>query len=144
MAFEITFVLIDGFKRTTRKTFGNNRTLIADAVSDTSAMITLLESVSGSAVSRTYISQVTNYPAAAGDTGANNDAGATLHVVLDNGNIAGLKVPAFITAKCLPDGGVDLSDADVLALVAAFATAEHWRISEGNYVQSLRSGELDK
>lgn len=144
MAFEVTFTLIDGFQRLTRKTFSNNRTLIADAITDTAAMITLLESVSGSEVFKTGISQVTNYPAAAGDTGANNDAGATLHCVMDNGKMVGLKVPAFITTKCLGDGGVDLADADVLALVGAFATGEHWRISEGNYIQSLKSGELDK
>ena len=144
MAFDVSFVLIDAYGRTTRRTYGNNRVLMADVLTDVTAMTSALEAISGSAVQKVYISSVQVVASPAPDTGANNDAGATLHAVMDNAKMVGVKVPAFDVTKINADGSVMLADSDVAAFIALFATAAHWRISEGNYITSLKYGELDR
>lgn len=144
MAFEITFVLLDAYGRTTRRTYGNTRTLIADAASDAAAMVSLLEALSGSAVSKYYISQVVTVTSPSPEAGSNNDAGATLHARMNNAKMVGLKIPSFDATLLLPDGTVDITQSEVTDFIAAFATGAYWRVSEGNYIDAIVSGELDR
>jgi hypothetical protein len=144
MSFEVTFVLLDAYGRTTRRTYGSTRTTIADAASDATSMVGLITAISGCAVSKYYISQVVVVSNPAADALANLDAGATLHCRMNNGKMVGMKIPAFPDGILNPDGTVDIADSDVAAFVAAFATGGYWRVSEGNYIEAIISGELDR
>jgi hypothetical protein len=142
--FDITFTLLDAYGRTTTRRFGNNRALLADALTDSAAMLALLEAVSLSAVSKYSIAQVSAVASPSPEAGANNDAGATIHCRMENAKLVGLKVPAIDPAIVEADGTVLVTNEDVAALVGAFATGEHWRISEGNYIVEPVYAELDK
>lgn len=144
MAFEVTFVLLDAFGRTTRRTYGNTRALVADCLTDCTAMIGYLTAQTGCAVSKYYVSQVVIVNNPTPDAGANIDGGATLHCRMDNGKMVGLKVPAYDLTLINPDGTVDITQSEVTDFVGAFATGQPWRVSEGNYIQAVVSGELDR
>lgn len=117
---------------------------MADALTDSSAMLAALEAISLAAVSKYSIASVVPVASPAPETGANNDAGCTIHCRMDNAKLVGLKVPAVDPGKVEADGSVDIADSDVAAFVALFATAAHWRVSEGNYITGAVSAELDR
>ena len=144
MAFEVTFVLLDAYGRTTRRTYGNTRTLIADVLTDCTAMIGFLTAQSGCAVSKYYVSQVVTVSNPTPDAGANIDAGATLHCRMDNAKMVGIKIPAFAASLVNSDGTVMIANAAITDFVGAFATGQPWRVSEGNYIQAVVNGELDR
>lgn len=144
MAYDITFTLLDAYGRTTTRRYGNNRSLMADALTDSATMVGLLEAISLSAVSKYSIASVVPVASPSPEAGANNDAGCTIHCRMDNAKLVGLKVPAIDPAKVEADGSIDIADSDVAAFVGAFATGAHWRVSEGNYISLAVSAELDR
>lgn len=144
MAFEVTFTVLDAYGRTTRRTYGSDRATLADVLTDSSTMLGLLEGLSLGAISRYSISQVVPVASPSPTALANVDAGATLHCRMENSKLVGLKVPAIDPALVNADGSVDLTENAVTDFVAAFATGAHWRVSEGNYIVDIVSGELDK
>jgi hypothetical protein len=142
--FRVTFTLLDAYGRTTRRSYDNNRSLMADVLTDSATMLGYLEALSGAAVEHYSIAQTVPIASPSPEALSNNDAGATLHCLMDNSKLVGLKIPAIDPAMVNSDGTVKIDDAAVIAFVGAFATDAHWRISEGNYIASVRSGELDK
>jgi len=144
MGYEITFTLLDAYGRTTTRTYGNDRSLMADALSDSATMVGLLEAVSGSAVSKYKIASPVAIASPSPEAGANNDAGCTIHCRMENSKMVGLKVPAVDPDLVNVDGTIDVDGTEVAAFVAAFATGAHWRISEGNYITAAVSAELDR
>jgi len=144
MGFRITFTMLDAYGRTTSRSYDNTKETLADALTQSSAMLALLEGVSGSAVAKYSIASVVAVASPSPEAGANNDAGATLHCLMDNGKMVGIKIPAIDPDLVNTDGTVKLSEAAITDFVGQFATGAFWRVSEGNYISSIRSGELDK
>jgi hypothetical protein len=144
MAFNVTFTILDSYGRTTTRTYTNTSALIADALSDSATMVSYLEGLSLGAVSKYGVAQVVPVASPAPEALANNDAGATLHCRMENSKLVGLKLPAIDPGLVNSDGTVDLTSGAVTDFVSAFATGAHWRISEGNYITGIVSGELDK
>jgi len=143
MAFEITFTLQDAYARRTTRRYANDRTLLADASTDVTAMIGYLEALSNCAVVKVVIGAPTTY-ATSPAAGANVDAGATIHVRLDNGKLYPLHIPAVDTTIINADGSMDIADAIVTNFTGAFGSGAHWTVSEGNTVDAVESGELDR
>ena len=144
MSFLIDITLLDDYGRTTTRRYENDRSLLADALTDATAIIAALAAISDAGVVKVNIIHSTVADAAAATVGANVDTGATLHVTLNNGKGYGLKVPMIKAAKVGTGGSVDILDADIVTFTTLFLTAGHFRMSEGNYIVDVRSGELDK
>lgn len=143
MAWEVTFTLRDAYTRTTTKKMTNTQALLADAVTDTATMLGYLEALSGCAVVKTAIAQVTTYSTSP-ETGANIDAGGTLHARLNNGKLAPVKIPAIDPDMVNSDGSIKLGETAVTNLETALGSGGDWTISEGNTVSDFESGELDR
>lgn len=143
MPLETTFTILDSYGRVTTKTFASKRTTMADMVSDIAAAITALEGVTMGKVIQTKASEVTPV-AGSPETGANIDAGGTLHVRLNDSKLYGLKVPAFETEFVLPTGAIDTTEVDVQSFVALFETAGNWRLAEDKYITSVAYAEIDR
>jgi hypothetical protein len=144
MAFDVTFTLQDKYARRTTRRYTNTRALLADCQTDLATMIGMLETLSGCAVVKAEIGIPSTYDTEP-DSGANIDAGATLHVRLNNGKLYPMHIPAITSTYLNSDGSVKIDNSDVTDFTGAFATSGgHWTISEGNTVASLESGELDR
>lgn len=143
MAFEVTFTLQDAYSRRTTRRLANDRALLADAQTDATAMIAILEALSGCSVVKVGVSAPTTY-ATSPEAGSNLDAGATIHARLNNGKLYPIHIPAYDPAKVNADGSVDLADEDLGDLETALQSGGHWTISEGNTVTAFESGELDR
>jgi len=143
MAFLINITWLDDYGRTTTKRYENNRTLLADALTDAAALIAAMADISDAGVVKFDVQHTVANPVAA-TAGANVDVGGTLHCILDNAKGYALHVPMIMAAKVGPGGVIDVSDADIITFTDLFLTGGHFRMSEGNYLVSVESGELDK
>lgn len=143
MAFDVSFTLRDAYTRTTTRRFTNTRADIADAITDTATMLGYLEALSKMAVVKTEIIKVTTYSTSP-ESGANVDAGGTLHARLNNGKLYPMRVPALDPALVNTDGSVKLGETAVTNFVGAFASGQNWTVSEGNTVSAVEYGELDR
>lgn len=143
MAIDVTFAIVDAYARSGSKRFEGTAGTVAQAQTDATALMADFAAVSlAGATKRTF--NLSEPVAEAVEAGANLDAGATLHVRLDNGKMHALKIPAIDPALVNPDGSVDLTSAAITDYVANFLTTGAYRVSEGNYVVSLLYGELDR
>lgn len=143
MALEIAVTLLDGYGRTTTRTYGSDRTTIADGLTDMGTFVSAIEAVSDCAVvghSITKRTVVAGSPAA----GANLDAGMTIHCVLADGTGYGLKCPAPDSDMINTDGTVKIADSAIEAWVALFQSGGHFTVSDGEVVSTIRFGELDR
>lgn len=143
MAFLIDVTWLDDYGRTTTKRYGNDRALLADAITDATALVAAMADVSD-AGSIKYQVIYTGVLSNAAVAGANVDTGGTLHCTLDNGKGYALKIPMIMAAKVGTGGNIDVTDADIVTLVALFKTGGHFTVSEGNVIDDVKSGELDK
>lgn len=143
MGFRTTITFVDAYGRTTTKRFDNTAALIADALTDAAALVAVYQAVTGAGVLKYEVAQVTNVNEAA-VAGSNVDAGGTLHLRLNNAKLCPLKIPAILAAKVQADGAILVGDADILALVAMFANAAEYYLSETNYETAIVGGELDE
>lgn len=143
MSFKGGLTMKDSFSRVTSKRFLSNRTALADVQSDLTSFVTLFEAISGAGAIQTDVlveTVVNDTP----DAGSNLDAGATLHVRLDNGKLYPLRIPSIDQACVNADGRVDIENADVVAFVNQFMTGGHFRLADNHYVTALEYGELDR
>jgi hypothetical protein len=144
MAFDVTFTLQDAYARRTTRRYTNTRALLADCITDVADLLDTLEALSKCAVVKTEIGIPSTYDTEP-EAGANIDAGGTLHVRLNNGKLYPLHIPAIDANLLNSDGSIKLDNADVTGFADALGTdAGHWTVSEGNTVDSLESGELDR
>jgi len=143
MAFLIDVTWLDDYGRTTTKRYGNDRTLLADAITDAAALVAAMADVSD-AGSTKYQAIYTGVLSNAAGEGANVDVGATLHATLDNGKGYALKIPMIKAEKVGSGGAIDVTDEDIVTLVALFKSGGHFTVSEGNVIDDVKSGELDK
>lgn len=143
MAFDVTFTLQDAYARRTTRRFTSNKALLADVVTAVATMVTRLEAVSLCAVVKTEISEPTVYASSA-QAGANVDAGGTLHGRLNNGKLYPLHIPAIDPNLVNTDGSIKLSEAAITNFADQFSGLGAWYVSEGNTVDAIESGELDR
>lgn len=143
MAIDVTFSLVDGYGRSASKRFEGEALLLANAETDAGALLEDFLAVSD--MGTTVLTYRLDAPELnAATAGANLDAGATIHCRLDNGKGHALKIPAIKAAMLNPDGTVKINDAAIVAYVANFELAGNYRVSDGNYVTAILSGELDR
>ena len=143
MAFNISLEAIDAYGRVTNKRFGNDRSLVADALTDAAALVTAFMGVSLAGTVKHSVT-VETAAANAATAGANIDAGGTIHTTLADGTGYALKIPAIDPALVNADGSIDLADEAVIAYVALFKSGGHFTVSDGELIASTRYGELDR
>jgi len=142
--FLATVTLQDGKKRQTTKRVETETDVLATAqLAVVDLAVDLLAVTDLGIVTVTY-TLADDTEASAADAASNVDVGATIRCRLDNGKVAAYKIPGFPLAKVNPGGGIDVSDADVVAFFANFEAAGGFTLSEGNVVTELLSGQLDK
>lgn len=143
MAISINVTWLDDYGRTTTKRYESNRTTLADCLTDAALLIAAMGDISDAGVVKfEIVDAVAN--AVAATSLANLDVGGTLHVILDNGKGYPLHIPMIKPTLVGSGGAIDVSDEDIVAFTDLFLTGGHFRMSEGNYLVSVKSGELDK
>lgn len=143
MAISVTFNAVDDYNRESLKRFEGVATVLATAQTDATNLMADFAAVSLAGVrGRTF--NVFEVQSEAVETGANVDAGGTVHVRLNNGKKHALKIPAIDPALVNPDGTIDITAQAITDYVANFETAGQFRVSEGNYVVEILYGELDR
>lgn len=143
MAVDVTFTLVDDYSRQGSKRFEGTATTIAQAQTDATALLADLAACTLAGASKRTFNVAETVSEAVG-SGANLDAGGTLHLRLNNGKQYALKIPAIDPALVNPDGSIDITAGAITDLVANFETGGAYRLSEGNYVVAILYGELDR
>lgn len=143
MAFDVSFTLVDAYARTGSKRFQGVATTLAQAQTDATALGSdLFATTLMGAIKRTF--NVVETLTEAVETGANVDAGGTVHCRLDNGKIYAFKIPAIDPALVNADGSIKIDNAAIVDLIAHFQTGGEYKVSEGNLVDAILYGELDR
>jgi len=143
MTIYINVTWLDDYGRTTTKRYESNRTLLADCLTDAAALIAAMADISDAGVVKFEVLDIVANAVSA-QSGANVDVGASLHCTLNNGKGYSLKVPMIKASLVGTGGAIDVSDEDIATFTALFETGGHFRMSEGNYLVTCNSGELDK
>jgi len=140
--FQATITLQDSFDRRSTKRFEG---AFADFAACQTALVLLVADLDALSTA-----QVIGYSAGQKDSysgslvaGANLDAGITLSVLKDDNEKAVLKVPSPLLTVVNPDGTVDTTNALVTDYVDNWITGT-WYVSDGETVDSLLSGKLDR
>jgi hypothetical protein len=143
VAISINITWLDSYGRTTTKRYESDRAALADCLTDAAALIAAMGDISDAGVTKFEV--VDMVPNAVSATALSNvDVGATLHVTLNNGKGYALHVPMIKAEKVGAGGAIDVSDEDIVAFTDLFLTGGHFRMSEGNFLVTVNSGELDK
>jgi hypothetical protein len=143
MTIYINITWDDSYGRSTTKRYESNRATLADCLTDAAALIAAMADISDCGVRKFEVLDVVPNPVAAEEL-ANIDVGGTLHTTLDNGHGYAMHIPCIKAEKVGGGGVIDVTDEDILTFAALFETAGHFRMSEGNFLVSVNSGELDK
>lgn len=144
MAFNATLTMVDDYGRFTTKKVETTQVTLALAQSSIAALVAELVDLTDLALVRVTYSDVDDTDAFAGAAGSNVDVGATFKCVLADGTLAPYKIPGFVSAKVGGSGGIDPADVDVAAYFALFGSGGVLRISDGEAVDSVVSGQLDR
>ncbi len=146
MSFDIRFNLVDGMQRIISRTFSNDRTLISDVLADVAILWPLWDAITKGGLSEIIIHQVSQATTGASDAEANRDTGMTLTLNTTGVNDYGMRIPMPIEALKLPGGAVDTGNAALLAFLAEFSAANHWKVNLANPVSfvSIVKGTIDK
>lgn len=146
MAFDVTFNFSDEFNRVTQRTWHNTEALIADVLTDVTAIAALLDAVSLAGLKNVIISQRSAAEASAAEAGSNVDANASIQVEGADGYKYDFDLPCPDPSILNTDGTLDTSDAGVVALFAVFGAGDAWRINLRNptAIATVVGGILDK
>lgn len=143
MAVDVSFTLVDAYARNSTKRFEGEATTLAQAQTDATALLADLAAVTlMGTYKRTF--SVSESVSEAVETGANVDAGGTLHCRLSNGKQYALKIPAIDPALVNADGSINIAATAITDYVANFQTAGAYTVSEGNVITEILYGELDR
>lgn len=137
------FTFIDAYSRTSTKKAEGTTAVMSEAETEADALLASWMAVTKMGCTKTTFSQE-RLEDDAFEVGANVDAGGTLHVRLDNGKQAVIKIPAIDEDLVNPDGSIDIEAAAITGLVAHYESGGNYRLSEGNHVVALLYGELDR
>lgn len=144
MAFTATATLVDSYGRITTKKIETTQVTLALAQSSVATAMVEFVDLTDLALIRITYSDVDDAEAFAGVAASNVDVGATFKLALDDGSMAPYKIPGFPDAKVGGSGGIDVADADVAAYFALFGSGGVLRTSDGQAVDSVVSGQLDR
>lgn len=143
MAVDVTISLVDAYSRAGSKRFEGVATTVAQAQLDAADLLVDFQAVSDMGTTMlTYSQSVPELNTAV--AGANVDAGGTIHCRLNNGKGYALKVPAIKPSLVNPDGSIDISSTAITDLIAHFQTGGEYTVSEGDLIDSVLYGELDR
>lgn len=141
--FDVTLICKDAYQRKTRRSFQFDDLDITAAQVNVGLWVTAYQAVTKLQVIESRLTDVQTY-AGAPEATANVDEGATFRLALDTPNkYASVKVPGIKDAARLPNGTIDMADADIVNW-AAFYTSGLVTASDGETVDAVESGILDK
>lgn len=143
MAVDVTFTIVDAYARSGAKRFEGKATTIAQAQTDATALMADWAAVTLAGASKRTFNQSEALSEAV-ETGANLDAGGTVHVRLNNSKLYAFKIPAIDPALVNPDGSIDITNAAISDLLAHFESTGEYTLSEGNHIVAVLYGELDR
>lgn len=144
MAITATLNLRDSFGRLTRKKVETTDTVLATAITHVNAYATALDALTDLALESIEYHAVDLTGNFTGEEDSNVDTGATFKLRLTDGSFASYKIPGFVLSKVNASGSVDPADSDVAALVALFASGGSLRVSDGESVDAVIFGALDR
>lgn len=144
MAISATLNLRDAFGRLTRKKVETVDTVLATAITHVNAFATALDALTDLELESVEYHSVDTSGAFAGETDSNVDVGATFKLKLADGSFASYKIPGIKLTKVNGSGTLDPADTDVAALFNLFATGVYLRVSDGEAVDSVIFGALDR
>lgn len=144
MAINVTLKLRDSFGRETTKRIETNETVLSDAETAVATLLTDLAAITDLECIGSVYSSKKAADTFAGAGTSNVDVGATFSVLTGTGKRASHKVPGFPLSKVEAGGTIDVTDVDVAAYFALFETGGSLRLSDGEYIVSVLSGQLDE
>jgi hypothetical protein len=143
MTINVSLTIVDDYKRTGNKRFEGRATVLATAKTNADDLLADFAAITLAGCNlRTFTEAEVQSEAV--ETGANLDAGATIHCRLNNGKGYALKVPAIDPSLVLSDGRVDIAAPAIAAFVANFEAGGQYTVSEGNTISEVLYGELDR
>jgi hypothetical protein len=116
---------------------------VAGAKTESDALITDLDAVTGSQIVAATVQFSLTLPAGIKSTPAansRNDAGATLSIRNSADRAASIYIPGFLTSKLAADV-VQSGDADVIALIAQFTLTGAWTDENELALETYRAGK---
>jgi len=134
----------DAFSRYTSKTLETETDVLATAQAAVTAFLTDLNPCTDLTVEYVTYSYKDATQSVAGEAGSNVDVGATFRGRVTSGEIAVVKIPGFPLSKVGANGYIDLSDADVAALLDNWEAAGAFTLSDGEVIAEWIDGQLDK
>jgi lipoprotein signal peptidase len=144
MAIVATVSFVDGFGRQTTKRIETTATTIADAQSQVAAYLVDLNPLTDlQAVGATF-SMKDPGQVFVGTATSNLDVGATFRVRLESGKLASHKIAGFPLSLVGSGGAINVADALVQAYFNNFKTTGELRLSDGEAITDVETGELDK
>ena len=134
----------DAFSRYTSKTLETETDVLATAQAAVTAFLADLNPCTDLTVEYVTYSYKDATQSVAGEAGSNVDVGATFRGRVTSGEIAVVKIPGFPLSKVGANGYIDLSDADVAALLDNWEAAGAFTLSDGEVIAEWIDGQLDK
>jgi hypothetical protein len=144
MAIYATLTLQDSYGRVTTKRVETDTTTVAGAEAAIDALIAELNPLTDLQLVYATYSWKNATQAFAGVGGSNVDVGATMQLLLDSGKRAAFHLPGLPAAKVGAGGMIDPADEDVAAFFALFESGGDLLVSDGETVDSVIGGSLDK
>lgn len=144
MPFVATLIMRDSFSRYTRKQLECETDVLATAQTAVNGFLSDLNPCTDLTVEKVSYSLVDATQTIAGEASSNVDVGATFRGRVASGEIAVVKIPGFPLAKVGANGYIDLSDADVAALLDNWEAAGEFTLSDGETIAEWIDGTLDK
>lgn len=141
--FYCTFAMVDFFGRQCNKTYNLRGATYAIAVANMALLLTDVEAATGARVVSTMLTEkLTVTDVATADS--NRDAGITLSVLNSIGEKSTIKLPAPEMGYINPDGTVDITDAEIVALYENFLAAGTAFVDRDLSAVEILSGKLDE
>lgn len=144
MPFTATLIMRDSFERKTRKRLETETDVYATAAAAVDGFLTDLNPCTDLTVEYVVYQMRNTTQTQAGEASSNVDQGATFRGRVSSGEIATVKIPGFPLSKVGPNGYIDLTDADVAALLDNWEGAGAFTLSDGETIAEWIDGQLDK
>jgi len=142
----VRFTYIDAYGRRITQTLTSTATTIPDAITAVGLFAPLMQAISDGGLEEVTFTSKSTASAYAVTAGANRDVAATMQLKTSVGYDYALKIPMVKSSLVEAGGGIDTSDADMLAYLNQFLTGGGWRLNNRTpvYMVQVVGGELDK
>lgn len=145
MAFVATLTLADSYGRTSMKRIETTDALLAGAQTSIGNLATDLNALTNLELVRVTYSEVDDSAAFVGVAGSNLDVGGTFRVLLDDGQYGAHKIPGIVDSVLVAGSdAIDIADLLVTTYFAHFGAGGTLRMSDGQAVDSVVRGTLDR